>query len=140
MLAEADEHHLVQARFDGPDEASVRFDAAADEDVVGAERMLVEVDGDAMRGGVDDDGFHRRADFGAGEFLGDAVTFDDLALSFGGLWGLMAMAAGFVALLAYEQSSAATYLPPWYPRLRLWLTGAVLLCLLVPIYVLSREG
>jgi hypothetical protein len=63
-----------------------------------------------------------------------------LALSFGGPWGLMAMAAGFVALLAYEQSSAAAYLPTWYPRLRLWLTGAILVCLLVPIYVLSRDG
>src|SRR5262245_57672492 len=27
-----------------------------------------------------------------------------LALSFGGPWGIMAMAAGFLALLAYEQS------------------------------------
>ena len=63
-----------------------------------------------------------------------------LALSFGGPWGLMAMGAGFVGLLAYEQSSAAPYLPQWYPRLRIWLTAAVLLCLLVPIYVLSREG
>jgi hypothetical protein len=63
-----------------------------------------------------------------------------LALSFGGPWGLMAMAAGFVALLAYEQGRAAAYLPQWYPRLRLWLTGAILLCLLVPIYMLSREG
>jgi hypothetical protein len=63
-----------------------------------------------------------------------------LALSFGGPWGLMAMGAGFVALLAYEQSGAAAYLPAWYPRLRLWLTGAILICLLVPIYALSREG
>ena len=45
--------------------------------------MLVEHDGIAFRRAAERDDFHRGADRGADEGLGDAVAFEDLALPLG---------------------------------------------------------
>ena len=59
-----------------------------------------------------------------------APLFAWLSLAFGGRWGLLATAAAYIALLAYEQSIARRdELPAWYPRLRLPLTGVAAACL-----------
>jgi hypothetical protein len=54
-----------------------------------------------------------------------------LALALGEHNGLLLMAAGFLAVLAYDIAAARrSWLPAWYPRLRWPLTGVTLLCLL----------
>jgi len=83
VLAQADEHHFHQARFDIADEIRMRLDAADDEHVIGAEGVLIEMHGKAFGGLADDDGFHAGADGAAAVALGDAVAFDELALAFG---------------------------------------------------------
>lgn len=53
-----------------------------------------------------------------------------LSLAFGGRWGLLATALGYVLLLAYEQVAARRdEVPAWYARLRLPLTGVAATCL-----------
>ncbi len=84
VLAQADHHHLEQAALDGAVIAGVRLDAADDADVVGLRGELVEIDGKAFGRGAELDDFHGRADGHADERLGDAVAFEDCALSFGG--------------------------------------------------------
>src|SRR5262245_41530554 len=84
MLAQADEHHFHEARFNISDEVGVRLDAADDEDVVSAEGVLVEVDRKALGGLADNDGFHAGADRAAAVAFGNTVAFDQLALAFGG--------------------------------------------------------
>ena len=59
VLAQADEHHLVQAAFDFADKVSVRLDAADDGYVVGLKGVFVEKDGDAVLGRAHLYGFHR---------------------------------------------------------------------------------
>lgn len=56
------------------------------------------------------------------------------ALSFlPAIQALTGLAAAFVALLAYDMSTARTgTAPAWYPALRLRLTIAVVACLLIP--------
>ena len=83
VLAQADQHHLHQARFDIADEIRVRLDAADDQHVIGAEGVLVEMDRKAFRRLADDDRLHARPDRAAAIRLGDAVAFDQLALPFG---------------------------------------------------------
>ncbi len=60
------------------------------------------------------------------------------ALAAFGLWflpaifGLIGLAAVFAALLAYDiETARAGVAPAWYPQLRIQLTGAVVLCLLL---------
>ena len=83
VLAQADEHHLVQAALDFADKVGVRLDAANDGYVVGFKGVFVEKDRDAVLGRAYLDGFHRRLDGCAGVLLGDAVAFDDFLLRFG---------------------------------------------------------
>lgn len=53
-----------------------------------------------------------------------------IALAIGGRAGLTLMAAGFLAVLAYDIFGARQGLvPAWYPRLRWPLTGIALVCL-----------
>ena len=52
---------------------------------------------------------------------------------------LLGLAAVFVALLLYDISTAREGgAPAWYPALRVQLTGAVVLCLLLPAFFGSR--
>ena len=83
VLAQADEHHLVQAAFDFADKVSVRLDAANDGNVVGFKGVFVEKDGDAVLGRTHLDGFHGRLNGCAGVLFGDAVAFDDFLLRLG---------------------------------------------------------
>lgn len=54
-----------------------------------------------------------------------------LALALGERNGLLLMAAGFLAVLAYDIfATRRGWLPAWYPRLRWPLTGVMLVCLL----------
>ena len=78
VLAQADQHHLHQARFDVADEIRVRLDAADDEHVVGTESVLVEMHRKALGGLADDDRLHAGADRAAAVLLRDAVAFDQL--------------------------------------------------------------
>ena len=83
VLAQADEHHLVQAAFDFADKVGVWLDAANDGHVVGFERVLVEKDGDAVFSRAHLYGLHGRLDRCASVLLGDAVAFDDSLLRLG---------------------------------------------------------
>lgn len=84
VLAESDQHHLVQPGLHRPDETRVRLDPAADDDVIALESMLVEVNRDALRSLIDNHRFHAGPDLRTAEFLGDAIAFDDAALAFRG--------------------------------------------------------
>ena len=64
MLAQADQHHLVQARFDLARESRVRLDAAGHDHVIALEGIAIEVHRESLRRPVDDDRLHRRADLG----------------------------------------------------------------------------
>ncbi len=83
VLAQADEHHLHEARFDVADEAGMWLDAADNENVVSTVGVLVEMDRETFGGLADDDGFHAGADGTAAIGFGDAVAFDEALLPFG---------------------------------------------------------
>lgn len=64
------------------------------------------------------------------------------ALAGFGLWfapgrqALLGLAAAFICLLAYDAATARRGdAPAWYPALRLQLTAAVIVCLLVPAII-----
>ena len=90
VLAQADEHHLVQAALDFADKVGVWLDAANDGHVVGFERVFVEKDRDAILGRAHLYGLHGRLDGRAGVLLGDAVAFDDSLLCLGDAAGVAA--------------------------------------------------
>jgi hypothetical protein len=55
-----------------------------------------------------------------------------VALLVGGWWGLLLLAAAFLAVLALDlRLTRDGMAPAWFPRLRLVLTHAVVLCLLL---------
>ena len=81
MLAEPDQHHLVQTALDLPGERRVRLDPSHDDDVVGLIGVLVEKNGHAVIGLGNLHHLHRRADGRAGVLFGDSVPLDDGALS-----------------------------------------------------------
>src|SRR5262245_17390176 len=83
MFAEADHHHLHEPAFDRPVIAGVRLDARDDADVIRLRRDLIEHDRKAFAGRAERHGFHRGANWGADEGLGDAVAFQNLALPLG---------------------------------------------------------
>jgi hypothetical protein len=57
-----------------------------------------------------------------------------LALLLGGSWGLMLLAAAFLVVLACDlRLTSQGVAPPWFPRLRLVLTNAVVLCLIMAL-------
>ena len=57
-----------------------------------------------------------------------------VALLLGGSWGLMLLAAAFLVVLACDlRLTSQGIAPPWFPRLRLVLTNAVVLCLIVAL-------
>ena len=83
VLAESDQHHLVQARFDVAHEAGVRLDSTRNQNVVGLRSMLVEVHRDPLRCVIDDDGLHRGPDLAAHCLGSDAVSCENPRLSLG---------------------------------------------------------
>ncbi len=84
VLAQADEHHLHQAAFDIADEAGMRLDAVADDDVIGVEGVLIEVDGKALGGFADDHRVHAGPNRAPAKRFGDAVAGQDANLLLGG--------------------------------------------------------
>ena len=84
VLAQADHHHFQQTALDGAVVAGVRLDAGHDADVVGLGGVFVEIDGKALGCAAELDHLHRRPNRYADEGLGDAITFEDLLLAFGG--------------------------------------------------------
>jgi len=68
--------------FNVPHKARVRLDAADDQDVVGSEGMLVEMNRKAFRRLADDDRFHAGPNRAAHRRFGHAVAFNQLALPF----------------------------------------------------------
>lgn len=63
------------------------------------------------------------------------------ALLLGGAWGLLLLAAAFVGVLAVDLGlTREGTAPPWFPRLRVALTGAVLLCLTIAILLRGTIG
>src|SRR5262249_25113170 len=83
VFAEADEHHLHEAALELALEPGVGFDAVDDEDVIGPGSIAREVNGDALRRTVQNDGFHVAPDRAAAETLGDAVIGENAPLSLG---------------------------------------------------------
>ena len=83
VLAQADQHHLVQAALDLADEPGVRLDAPGDDDVVRLVRVLVEEDRHPVPGLADLHHLHRRPDRRPDVLLGDAVALDDFPLPLG---------------------------------------------------------
>jgi hypothetical protein len=81
MFAEADHHHFQQTALDGAVEAGVGFDAANDADMVGIGGVPIEKDGVAVRCRADFDDVHGSKDGSADVLFGDAVAFQDPALS-----------------------------------------------------------
>ena len=69
VLAQADQHHLVQARLDVADEPRVRLDAVDDQHMIGLGGVFVEMDRQTVGRLGHDDGFHRRANGGTDERL-----------------------------------------------------------------------
>ena len=83
VLAQADEHHLHQAAFDIADEIGVRLDPIADQHVVGAEGMAIEMDVETLGRLADDDRLHAGANRTAAERFGHAVRLEHRALALG---------------------------------------------------------
>ena len=83
MFAEADQHHLVQSRFNVADEARVRLHATDDQHMIGLRGVLVEVNWNPLRRVIDDDRLHRRPDLAAHCLGSDAVSRENPQLTFG---------------------------------------------------------
>jgi hypothetical protein len=83
VLAQADKHHFVQARFDLAHETRVGFHSAANQHVVGFVSVLVEMHRDVVPRRVGHDhGLHRGADLGPHVVRRNAVAFQNRPLAF----------------------------------------------------------
>ena len=80
-LTQPYQHHLHQTAFDVSYELRVWSDSIAHHDVIGAKRVLVEMDRESFGRLADDDRLHACTNRASTEPFVDSVGFDDLQLS-----------------------------------------------------------
>src|SRR4029450_4533688 len=80
-LSDSDRQHLGQSALGGATEPGVRLDAVDHDNAVGFGRVLVQVNGRAIREMADNHGVHARLDWDTSSRLADSVALQHLLLA-----------------------------------------------------------